>query len=64
MKVQRGHRGEVNVSSVQEKQSKKKILGHQFNNRFEAFAPCYSQSFLLADLKKNIASRKRAAIHV
>jgi hypothetical protein len=29
------------------------ILGHQFNKRLESFAPCYSQSLLLADFKKN-----------
>jgi hypothetical protein len=28
------------------------ILEHQFNRRLESFAPCYSQSLLLADLKK------------
>ncbi len=30
-----------------------KILGHKFNKRLESFAPCYSQSFLLADFKGN-----------
>jgi hypothetical protein len=30
------------------------ILGHQFDKRLESFAPCYSQSLLLADLKKAI----------
>ena len=29
------------------------ILGHQFNKRLESFAPCYSQSLLLADFKEN-----------
>jgi hypothetical protein len=28
------------------------ILGHQFNKRLESFAPCYSQSLLLADFKE------------
>jgi hypothetical protein len=28
------------------------ILGHQFNKRLESFAPCYSQSLLLADFKR------------
>jgi hypothetical protein len=28
-------------------------IGHQFNNRLEFFAPCYSQSFLPADFKEN-----------
>jgi hypothetical protein len=30
------------------------ILGHQFNKRLDSFALCYSQSLLLADLKKII----------
>jgi hypothetical protein len=30
-----------------------RILGHQFNKRLESFAPCYSQSFILADFKEN-----------
>ncbi len=30
------------------------ILGQQFNKRLESFVPCYSQSLLLADLKKTI----------
>jgi hypothetical protein len=29
------------------------ILGHQINKRLESFAPCYSQSLLLADCKEN-----------
>ncbi len=29
------------------------ILGHQLNKRLESFAPCYSQSLLLADFKEN-----------
>jgi hypothetical protein len=29
------------------------ILGDQFNKRRESFAPCYSQSLLLADFKEN-----------
>jgi hypothetical protein len=29
------------------------ILGPQFNKRLESFAPCYSQSLLLADFKEN-----------
>jgi hypothetical protein len=28
------------------------ILGHQFNKRLDCFAPCYSQTLLLADLKE------------
>jgi hypothetical protein len=28
------------------------ILGHQFNKTLESFAPCYSQSLLLADYKE------------
>jgi hypothetical protein len=28
------------------------ILGHKFNKRLDSFAACYSQSLLLADLKK------------
>jgi hypothetical protein len=28
------------------------ILRHQFNKRLESFAPCYSQSLLLADFYK------------
>jgi hypothetical protein len=30
------------------------ILEHQFNRRFEYFAPCYSQFFLLEDFKGNL----------
>jgi hypothetical protein len=29
------------------------ILGHQSNKRLESFAPCYSQSLLLADFNEN-----------
>jgi hypothetical protein len=29
------------------------IHGHQVNKRLESFAPCYSQSLLLADFKEN-----------
>ena len=29
------------------------ILGNQFNTRLESFAPCYSQSLLLANFKEN-----------
>jgi hypothetical protein len=29
------------------------ILGHQFDKRLKSFAPCYSQSLLLADLNGN-----------
>ena len=29
------------------------ILGHKFEKRLGSFAPCYSQSFLLADFKEN-----------
>jgi hypothetical protein len=29
------------------------ILGHQVNKSLESFAPCYSQSLLLADFKEN-----------
>jgi hypothetical protein len=29
------------------------ILAHKFNKRLESFAPCYSQSLLLADFKEN-----------
>jgi hypothetical protein len=29
------------------------ILGYQFNKKLESFAPYYSQSLLLADLKEN-----------
>jgi hypothetical protein len=29
------------------------ILRHQFNERLESFALCYSQSLLLADFKEN-----------
>ncbi len=29
------------------------ILGHQFEKRLESFAPCYSQSLLLADFTDN-----------
>ncbi len=29
------------------------ILGHKFNKRIESFAPCYSQSLLLADFNDN-----------
>ncbi len=29
------------------------ILGHQFDKRLESFAPCYSQSLLLADFTEN-----------
>jgi hypothetical protein len=31
------------------------ILGHHFNKKLESFAPCYSQSLLLADFKENQA---------
>jgi hypothetical protein len=30
------------------------ILGHQSNKRLESFAPCHSQSLLLADLKETV----------
>jgi hypothetical protein len=40
-----------NVSSMQ---SREGILGHQIYKRLESFAPCYSQSLLLVDLKKTI----------
>jgi hypothetical protein len=30
------------------------ILGHKFNKRLDSFAACYSQSLLLADLKKTM----------
>jgi hypothetical protein len=30
------------------------ILGHQSNKRLESFAPCHSQSLLLADLKETM----------
>ncbi len=30
------------------------ILGHQFNKRLKSFAPCSSQSLLLADFKETI----------
>ncbi len=30
------------------------ILGHQMNKRLESFAPCYSQSLLLAGFKENL----------
>jgi hypothetical protein len=43
------------------------ILGHQFNKRLESFAPCYSKSLLLADLKnpykKIRETRKLESIH-
>jgi hypothetical protein len=29
------------------------ILGHLFNKRLKSFAPCYSQSLLLADFEEN-----------
>jgi hypothetical protein len=29
------------------------ILGHHFDKRHQYFAPCYSQSLLLADFKEN-----------
>jgi hypothetical protein len=29
------------------------ILRHHFDKRLESFAPCYSQSLLLADFKEN-----------
>ncbi len=29
------------------------ILGHQYNKRLKSFAPCYSQSLLLADFEEN-----------
>jgi hypothetical protein len=29
------------------------ILGHQFNERLESFAPCYSKSLQQGDLKEN-----------
>jgi hypothetical protein len=29
------------------------ILGHQFDNRLESFASCYSQSLLLTDFREN-----------
>jgi hypothetical protein len=52
------------------------ILGYQFNKRFESFAPCYSQSLLLANftethtvsgfkksLQKIIETRKLEPLH-
>ncbi len=35
------------------------VLGHRFNKRLESFASCYSQSLLLADLKKPYSSTKQ-----
>jgi hypothetical protein len=32
------------------------ILGHQINKRLESFAPCYSQSLILADVKKTYST--------
>ncbi len=53
-----------------------KILEHQFDKRLESFAPCHSQSLLLADFtethtlfrfkipyKKNPRNKKTESIH-
>jgi hypothetical protein len=32
------------------------ILGHQFNQRLESFAPCYSQSLLQEDFEETYPS--------
>jgi hypothetical protein len=47
------------------------ILGHQLNKRLDSFAPCHSQSHLLADFKeiptffvqrKNSAKQKNSSL--
>ncbi len=59
------HGGEITVTSLYQehaknnrkilnlKKSRDRILEHQLNKRLESFAPCYSQSLLLADFKEN-----------
>ncbi len=51
---------EFNSMNFEQSQlSRDEILGHQFNKRFESFASCYSQSLLLAILKKT----KKTKLH-
>jgi hypothetical protein len=42
-----------NDSDWEDLVTRDEMFGHQFNKRPESFAPCYSQSLLLADFEEN-----------
>jgi hypothetical protein len=42
----------INVKMYRNKLTRDGILEHVFNKRLESLAPCYSQSFQLADFKR------------